>query len=68
MLYEGAAVVSGRHLLFQKCLVINEDLAYSKILDWTNESCLKVTGKSLFKAAGKLVYRRQIKAITVRTT
>jgi len=30
-------------------LVINEDLAYCKILDWTNESCLKVTGKILVK-------------------
>lgn len=48
MLQEGAAV-SGGQLLFQKCLVINEDLAYSKILDWTNESCLKATGKSLVK-------------------
>jgi hypothetical protein len=36
----------GRQLLFQKCLVFNEDLTYIKILDWTNERCLKVIGKS----------------------
>ena len=45
MLLEGAAVLSG----FQKCLVISEDFAYSRILGWSIESYRKVTGKSLVK-------------------
>jgi hypothetical protein len=44
------AVVSGGQLLFQKCLVINEDLSYSKILDWTNESCLKADSRIACRA------------------